>query len=254
MAPSEYSSPYRNDLLRGKNALVTGAGKGIGRACAVAMTACGAKTIAIARTQSDLDSLKTECGDLLTPIGADALSEECLQTISEMSNLDILVNNLGTNKVEPLVDVTDQTLDLILNMNVRSLIKITQAVVRNMLARDQGGSIINMSSQMGHIGSPGRTMYCTTKHAVEGFTKALAVEIAESGIRVNAVAPTFIRTPLTEPMLADKQFKNFVMDMIPMGKIGEVEDVANAVVYLASDASQLVTGTSLRVDGGWTAR
>ena len=248
------SSPYRNDLLEGKHALVTGAGKGIGRACAIALTACGAKTTAIARTQNDLDSLNNECGDLLNPVSMDVLSEECIQTISDTKDIDILVNNLGTNKVEPLVEVSEQTLDLMLDMNVRSLIRITQAVVRNMLVRKLGGSIINMSSQMGHIGSPGRTMYCTTKHAVEGFTKALAVEIAESGIRVNAVAPTFIKTPLTEPMLKDEQFKSFVLDMIPMRQIGEVEDVANAVVYLASDASKLVTGTSLRIDGGWTAQ
>jgi len=248
------SSPFRNDLLKGKHALVTGAGKGIGRACAIALTDGGAKTTAIARTQADLDSLKNECGELLHPIAADALSEECLQTIAGIKDIDILINNLGTNKVEPLVEVTEQTLDLMLNINVRSLIRITQAVVKNMLAQDRGGSIINMSSQMGHIGSPGRTMYCTTKHAVEGFTKALAVELAESGIRVNAVAPTFIKTPLTEPMLEDETFKAFVMDMIPMRQIGEVEDVANAVIYLASDASRLVTGTSMRVDGGWTAR
>lgn len=184
----------------------------------------------------------------------DATSDECLAAVGEMQATDILVNNLGINKVEPLVDVSEETLDAMLGINIRALVRMTQVVVSNMLEKNIAGSIINMSSQMGHIGSPRRTMYCMTKHAVEGFTKALAVELADTGIRVNSVAPTFIETPLTKPMLADEKFYDFVMQMIPMKKIGHVHDVANAVVYLAGETSALVTGSSLKVDGGWTAQ
>jgi NAD(P)-dependent dehydrogenase (short-subunit alcohol dehydrogenase family) len=150
--------------------------------------------------------------------------------------------------------VTTEILDLMLNLNVRAAYLASQAAVRSMLRRGGGGVIVNITSQMGHVGSPRRTVYCATKHALEGLTKALAVELAPKGIRVNSVAPTFIETPMTRPMLSDPAFAAFVQNMIPLGRIGQPEDVAAAVLYLCSPAANMVTGTSLVVDGGWTAQ
>jgi NAD(P)-dependent dehydrogenase (short-subunit alcohol dehydrogenase family) len=164
------------------------------------------------------------------------------------------VNNAGTNIPEPFLDVTLDHLDTILNLNVRGAFLMAQAVVRGMLDRGHGGSIIHMSSQMGHVGAPNRTVYCASKHAIEGLTKAMGVELAPHGIRVNSVGPTFIDTPLTRPFFENEEFSRDTMGRIPMGKLGQVEDVADAVVYLAAPASSMVTGTSLVVDGGWTAR
>ncbi|MDD9841402.1 MAG: SDR family oxidoreductase, partial [Alphaproteobacteria bacterium] len=147
--------------------------------------------------------------------------------------------------------VTDETFELMIDVNIRANVKITRAVLANM---PEGGSIVTISSQMGHIGSPNRTIYCLCKHALEGFTKALAIELAPRNIRVNAVAPTFIETPMTKPMLEDEKFKQFVENMIPLGKIGHVNDVAAAVLYLSSTAANMVTGHSLLIDGGWTAQ
>ncbi len=254
MNPKSAQSLFSPTLLEDRTALITGAGKGIGRECAVRLVACGARVIAVARTESDLTTLQGELGERLIPMIADASSDDFLKQLQALKNINILVNNLGTNNPQALVDVDLESLDTMLNVNVRAVIRATQCVVRNMIAVGTGGGIINISSQMGHVGSPGRTIYCATKHALEGFTKALAVEIADHGIRVNSVAPTFIETPLTAPMLSNKDFSDFVLQRIPMGHIGHVADVANAVVYLASDAAALVTGTSLRVDGGWTAQ
>ena len=246
--------PYASTLLTGQVALVTGAGKGIGRACVIALINAGAEVIAVARTENDLLSLQAECGAHVTPWIMDATSDEFLSKLHYLSQLDILVNNVGANQPEPITSVTSDTLDRLLNLNVRSVFMASQAAVRVMQARGNKGSIINITSQMGHIGSPNRTVYCMTKHAIEGLTKALAVECASDKIRVNSVAPTFITTPLTEPMFNDPSFKSFVLDRIPLGEVGEPNDVAYAVVYLASSLSKLVTGSSLKVDGGWTAQ
>ncbi|MEM9529768.1 MAG: SDR family oxidoreductase [Pseudomonadota bacterium] len=233
-------------------ALVTGAGRGIGRACALALAEAGARTFAVARSQRDLDALAAE-NPLIEPWAVDVLSAEFIDGIEQLERLDILVNNAGTNRPQPFVEVDADTLDTMLNLNVRANFLAAQAAARVMRRGRRGGSIIHMSSQMGHVGSPGRTVYCMTKHAVEGLTRAMAVELAPENIRVNAVAPTFIETPLTRPMLDDPEFSSFVQSMIPLGRVGQVEDVASAVLYLASDAATMVTGHSLRVDGGWTA-
>src|SRR6185436_8378324 len=164
----------------------------------------------------------------------------------------VLVVSAGANIPEPLVDVTEEHLDALLRLNVRATFVTVQAAARRMVEQ-QTGSIVLVSSQMGHVGAAGRTVYCTTKHAVEGLTKAAAVELAPHGVRVNTVAPTFVETPMTAPFLADDGFRAEVVGRIPLGRLGCVEDVAAGVVFLASDAAALVTGTSLLVDGGWTA-
>ncbi len=240
--------------LEGRTALVTGAGRGIGRAIAKTLHAAGADIIAVARTASDLDSLTHECGERIEPWAGDVLDDGFIARVEALEQLDILVNNAGSNRPEPMAQVTDANLDAILDLNVRAVYRTARAAVRVMLKAGRGGTIINMSSQMGHVGSPGRTVYCMTKHAIEGLTRAMAVELAPDGIRVNAVAPTFIATPMTEPMLAEPEFRAFVERMIPMGRVGTPEDVARAVLYLAGPGAGLVTGHSLVIDGGWTAQ
>lgn len=239
--------------LAGKRILVTGAGRGIGRCCAVACARLGAEVIAVARTASDLATLAAERPGRVVSWVHDVASDELAERIRGLDRLDGLINNAGTNRVGPMTDQTAENLDAVLDLNVRAVYRIAQAAIPA-LRRAGGGSIVNMSSQMGHVGSPGRTLYCMSKHAVEGLTKAMAVELAEEGIRVNSVAPTFVLTPLTEPMLADPVFAEWVMGMIPAKKLATPEDVANACIYLLSDLSASTTGTSLRVDGGWTAR
>jgi len=242
-----------NQSLTGKIALVTGAGRGLGRAIAETLHQAGAHVIAVARTQTDLSELAAELSDRVETWPHDVTDENFISAIARLPRLDILVNNAGSNRPEPFVDVSDENLDFILNLNVRSMFKTAQAAVR-VMAKNDGGAIVHMSSQMGHVGSPNRSVYCMTKHAIEGLTKAMAVELAPQKIRVNSVAPTFIETPMTKPMLKNPEFKEFVYRMIPMQKMGQPSDVANAVLYLASPASGMVTGHSLLVDGGWTAQ
>lgn len=240
--------------LDGRVALVTGAGKGLGRACALALAGAGADVIAVARTGADLDSLAAEAGGRVEGWAADVGDPGFLARVEALPRLDVLVNNVGANKPEPFTAVAAETLDRLLDLNVRSAFRVAQAAVRAMLAAGNGGSVVHMTSQMGHVGSPNRTVYCMTKHALEGLSKAMAVELAPQGIRVNTVAPTFVETPLTAPMLADEGFRRFVLDRIPLGRVGRAEEVAAAVLFLACPAASLVTGTSLLVDGGWTAQ
>ena len=239
--------------LTGKVALVTGAGKGIGRACSCLLADAGANVIAVARTTADLDSLQQQYGDQIETWTYDVSSEAFLQRLSQLDQLDVLVNNVGTNNPQAFIDVELDALDTILSLNVRSAFRVAQAAARIMV-KQNAGSIIHITSQMGHIGAAKRTVYCMTKHALEGLSKAMAVELAPNNIRVNAVAPTFIETPLTKPMLANEDFRQEVLSKIPLNRIGTVEDVAAAVLYLASAASNMVTGDSLKVDGGWTAQ
>lgn len=237
--------------LDGKVALVTGAGRGIGRAAALALVEAGAHVVAVARTKDDLDSLAEEAHGRVTPLVADVQDAGFHIQIEAMPQLDILVNNAGGNRPKLMAEVDDETLDWMINLNIRSVYQVARAAVRAMRS---GGVIINMSSQMGHVGSPKRTVYCMTKHAVEGLTKAMAVELAPAGIRVVAVAPTFVVTPMTEGMFADPQFKSFVYDRVPMKALPDADDIAQAIVFLASPAARFITGDSLRVDGGWTAQ
>lgn len=243
--------------LDGCKALVTGAGRGIGLAAASALADAGADVCLLARTETEVSAVaEALCarGDAATAFAIDVTDTAAItQLISEQGPFHILVNNAGTNRPAPCVDYAESDYDDVMALNVRSVYFTTRAVARGLVAAGLEGSIINISSQMGHVGGAGRTVYCASKHALEGFTKALAWELGESGIRVNTLCPTFIETPMTEPMLEDRAFKDRVLSQIALGRLGQVEDLMGAVVYLASDASRLVTGSALMVDGGWTA-
>ncbi len=243
-----------SDMLEGQVAVVTGAGRGIGRACAEALAEAGARVVAVARTESDLEVVAQHGSQRIEPLVADVTSDALLERIEATEGLSILVNNAGGNRPQPFVDVDRESLDFVIDLNVRAAFLVAQAAARAMLAQNIRGSIVNMSSQMGHVGSPQRSVYCMTKHAVEGLTKALAVELAEHGIRVNSVAPTFIETAMTRPMLDEPGFREFILDMIPLREFGTVDDVVAAVMFLVSPGARMVTGHSLKVDGGWTAR
>ena len=238
--------------LSGRIAVVTGASRGLGSAIALCLAEAGAKVHAVARSGADLQEMADQHTNILPMVG-DVTDPRFIEDLGKME-IDILVNNAGMNRPLLIEDVDLETLDRMLGLNVRAAYLVAQAAAKSMLAHRRGGSIINITSQMGHVGSPRRTVYCMTKHALEGLTKAMAVELAPKGIRVNSVAPTFIETAMTKPMLDDPAFLGFVKNMIPMGKIGQPEDVAAAVLFLASPASGMVTGTSLLVDGGWTAQ
>lgn len=240
-----------SEHLAGKTALITGASRGIGRAIAQRLHEDGAHIIPVARASDDFESLIASCASRCSPWRGDATGDALLTHIAQHSQIDILINNVGTNVPKPMVEVDDETLDLMLNLNVRSTYRISRAVLNVM---PSGGRIVNITSQMGHVGSPRRTVYCMTKHAIEGLTKAMAVELAPQGIRVNSVAPTFVETPMTKPMLSDPNFSEFVLNMIPLGTVAQPSDIAEAVSYLVGPGGQMVTGHSLVVDGGWTAQ
>jgi NAD(P)-dependent dehydrogenase (short-subunit alcohol dehydrogenase family) len=244
--------------LDGKRALVTGAGRGIGRAAAVALAAAGAELVLVSRTPAELDAVAAEiegAGGRARALPFDVTDSRALRAaFARLDRLDILINNAGLNRPQPFLDVDEETLDRLLALNVRAAFLVAQAAARLMVANQAGGVIVNMSSQMGHVGSErDRTVYVMTKHAIEGLTKAMAVELAPQKVRVVSIAPTFIDTPLTRPFFADPAFRQWVLDRIPLGRLGTVEEVASAVVFLASPAAALVTGSSLLADGGWTA-
>lgn len=252
-----------NFRLEGRTALITGAGRGIGRACAVALAEAGAEVWLASRTRDEVEAAAAEiraAGAKATAVALDVTDASRLRkAIGAIPVLDVLVNNAGCNIPEPFVDVSEAHLDSLLALNVRAAFLAAQAAAKKMLEaperRSRGGAIVNMSSQMGHVGAVNRTVYCMTKHALEGLTKAMALELAPQGIRVVSVAPTFIETPMYRQMAAARPgFAQWVMDRIPAGKLGRPEDVAAAVVFAASPAAALVTGTSLVVDGGWTAQ
>jgi len=248
--------------LAGRAALVTGAGRGLGRAAAAALAEAGAEVWLLARTATDLEAAAQAiraAGGSAHALPCDVTDAAALKgAIGGLGRLDILVNNAGTNIPEPFVEVSEDHLDRLLDLNVRSAFLAAQAAARKMLEapdrRARGGAIVNMSSQMGHVGAPGRTVYCLSKHAIEGLTKAMAVELAPQGIRVNSVAPTFVETPMTAPMFQRKEFSDWVHARIPLGRLGQPPDVAAAIVFLCSPAASMITGTSLLIDGGWTAQ
>jgi NAD(P)-dependent dehydrogenase (short-subunit alcohol dehydrogenase family) len=248
--------------LAGRTALVTGAGRGIGRRVADALAEAGAEVWLLARTAVEIEQGTNEiraAGGRANAIACDVTDTAALKrAIAALPALDVLVNNAGSNIPEPFVEVSEEHLDRLLSLNVRAAFFAAQAAARKMLEapdrKTRGGSIINMSSQMGHVGAAGRTVYCLTKHALEGLTKAMAVELAPHNIRVNSVAPTFVETPMTAPMFKRQEFRDWVYGRIPLGRLARPEDVAAAVVFLASPGAAIVTGTSLVMDGGWTAQ
>lgn len=246
--------PFRLD---GKRALVTGAGRGLGLAAASALADAGAHVTLAARTTNEIEEAAEAIrarGQKAKPLTLDVRDVEAVKkTVGAQAPFDILVNNAGTNRPAPFLDVTVEDFDFVLDLNVRAAYFVAQAVAQKLIEAKKPGSIINMSSQMGHVGGSTRTVYCATKHAMEGFTKAMAIELAAHKIRVNTLAPTFIETPMTRPFFQNEAFRKDTLQRIKLGRLGQLEDLTGAIVFLASDASALMTGTSLVIDGGWTA-
>jgi len=242
--------------LRGQRALVTGAGRGVGKACAKTLAAVGAEVVLTARTGQQLEQVRDEIiksGGKASVHVADIYSMEAVRNLKKLGPFNILVNNAGNNIPEHFCKVTEEMFDKVMDLNVKSAFFVAQAVAEGMVESGIKGSIIHISSQMGIVGGQNRTVYCASKHAMEGFSKSMALDLAENGIRVNTVCPTFIETDLTKPYMEDKEFKDHILSRIPLGHICQTEDVADAVLFLASNMSKMVTGSTIKVDGGWTA-
>ncbi len=243
--------------LDGKRALVSGAGRGIGLAAASALADSGAHVTLAARSANEIEEAAAAIrarGQQAETLVLDVSDLPAMQkAIAAAAPFNILVNNAGTNRPKMLMDVTIEDFDAIMDLNVRAAYFVAQAVARRLLDARQPGSIINISSQMGHVGAARRTVYCASKHAMEGFTKAMAIELAPHDIRVNTIGPTFIETPLTKPFFENEAFRKEVLAKIKLGRIGQMDELTGAIVYLASDASRLMTGAAMVIDGGWTA-
>ena len=248
--------------LKNKYALVTGAGKGLGRACAIALAEAGCNLIIVSRTKKDLDGvskiskkLKVKCKSYTCDV---TNYNEIKNIINKQTRIDILVNNAGNNIPEHFTKVKTKNMEYLVKVNTIATFNIAQLCAIKMMKlknrKKVGGSIINMTSQMGHVGGPIRSVYNMNKWGLEGLTKGMAVDLAKYNIRVNAVAPTFVVTPMTKKFLKNKKFKKDTLENIPLGRFAEMSEIASAVVFLASDAASMITGTSLLVDGGWTAR
>ncbi|SVA18195.1 uncharacterized protein METZ01_LOCUS71049 [marine metagenome] len=248
--------------LNNKLALVTGAGKGIGKACAIALAEAGANVIILSRTKSDLNKveksilkLKKKC----TSYVCDVSNYTDLKKIfKKIQSLDIIVNNAGTNRPEHFTKIKKKDMDYVVDLNIKAAFHVAQLGSKVMLKSKKrnslGGSIINISSQLGKVGAPNRSVYNMTKFGIEGLTRGMALDLAKNNIRVNTICPTFVETPLVKNFFKDKLFKKTMMANIPLGRFATVSDIATAIVYLASDASSMITGSSLVIDGGWTSK
>ena len=252
----------KNFNLKNKNAVVTGAGKGIGRACAIALAEAGANLIIISRTKKDLDEvskkirkLRSKCKSYICDI---TNYNEIKEIINKQSKIDILINNAGNNIPEHFTKVKTKDMEYLVKINTMATFNLAQLctlkINKTKNRKKIGGSIVNMSSQMGHVGGPIRSVYNMTKFGLEGLTKGMSIDLAKYNIRVNTVCPTFVVTPMTKKFLKSKKFKREVLGNIPLGRFAELSDVATAAVFLASEAASIITGTSLLVDGGWTAK
>jgi NAD(P)-dependent dehydrogenase (short-subunit alcohol dehydrogenase family) len=243
--------------LDGKRALVTGGGRGIGLAAASALAQAGAHVTVAARTKSEIEAAAEAIrarGDEADALVLDVTDIAAMRAaVANAEPFDVLVNNAGTNRPKLLPDVTVEDFDSIMGLNVRAAFFVAQAVALRLIAAKRPGSIINISSQMGHVGAARRTVYCTSKHAMEGFTKAMAIELAPHSIRVNSLGPTFLETPMTRPFFENKAFRDEVLSKIKLGRLGQLDELTGAILFLASDASSLMTGSALMLDGGWTA-
>ena len=245
--------------LKGKVAVVTGATKGIGRATAVALHQIGASIIAVGRNINELNSLKKKLKSRIQLIQCDVSDyEKISKAINKIERIDILVNNAGTNLPEPFLKVKKSSLETLLEINTKAAFNIAKLCTDKMLKyknrKKIGGSIVNTSSMFGLVAGPNRTVYSMTKFGIEGLTKGMALDLAKFNIRVNSVCPTFVATPRAKKYLANKEFKKYALSNIPLGRIATESDVATAIAYLSSNASSMITGTSIIIDGGWTAK
>lgn len=243
--------------LDGRRALVTGAGRGIGLAAAAALAQAGAEVVLAARSASEIEAAATairEAGGKAIALPMDVLDiADATAKIAQAGPFHALVNNAGTNRPATFTEVTVADFDAVMALNLRAAFFVAQAVAKGMIAAGIEGSILHLSSQMGHVGGPRRSVYCASKWAMEGMARAMAIDLGPHRIRVNTLCPTFIETPLTRPFFEDKAFRDFALGKIKLGRLGQVEDLMGAITFLCSDAAALMTGSSLLVDGGWTA-